>query len=49
LIAKKTSTKIMIVIGFTITNKKSDRTTGVWQDCEFCSKFTFISRKKFYL
>lgn len=23
--------------------------TAVWQDCEFCSKFTFISRKKFYL
>jgi hypothetical protein len=23
--------------------------TGVWQNCEFCSKFTFISRKKFYL
>ena len=23
--------------------------TGVWQDCEFCSKFTFTFRKKFYL
>ena len=23
--------------------------TGVWQDCEFCGKFTFTFRKKFYL
>jgi hypothetical protein len=23
--------------------------TGVWQDCEFCSKYTFTFREKFYL
>ncbi len=23
--------------------------TAVWQDCEFCGKFTFAFRKKFYL
>jgi hypothetical protein len=28
---------------------KIRRITGVWQDCEFFGKFTFISRKKFYL
>ncbi len=26
---------------------KNLRLTGVWQDCEFCSKYTFISRKNF--
>ena len=29
--------------------EKKQQVTGVWQDCEFCSKYTFISRKKFYL
>jgi hypothetical protein len=28
---------------------KNDRITAVWQDCEFCSKFTFVFRKKFYI
>jgi hypothetical protein len=28
---------------------KKTKQTGVWQDCEFCSKFTFTFRKKFYL
>ncbi len=33
------------------TNKriKTERITGVWQDCEFCSEYTSTFRKKFYL
>ncbi|WP_208103127.1 hypothetical protein [Flavobacterium ichthyis] len=33
----------------TFSESGNDRITGVWQDCEFCSKFTFTFRKKFYL
>jgi len=28
---------------------KHDRTTAVWKDCEFCGKFTFTFRKKYFL
>ena len=33
----------------TSANNHAQPLTGVWQDCGFCSKYTFISRKKFYL
>ena len=30
-------------------NNKHYPLTAVWQDCEFCGKFTFAFRKKYYL
>ncbi len=32
-----------------LKEKEGCSITGVWQDCEFCIKFTFTFRKKFYL
>ena len=29
--------------------KNGHHITAVWQDCEFCGKFTFTFRKKYYL
>jgi hypothetical protein len=29
-------------------NLKRQLVTAVWQDCEFCGKFTVAIRKKFY-